>query len=72
MAKQPQECFNDRPAWVCPGLFCYGSQPQVSKLTNNINYMNHRSQVLFSFKTSSGGGVLLGVGSEEEWGGSVL
>jgi hypothetical protein len=29
IAKQPQECLNYRPAWVCPGLFCYILSPRL-------------------------------------------
>jgi hypothetical protein len=57
MAKQPQECLNDGSAQACPDLFCYVLSPRFQSSQQlfglfDIDYMNHRSQVLFSFNSS--------------------
>jgi hypothetical protein len=49
MAKQPQECLNNGATRACSAMF---SDPGFKAHKTNlfdINYMNHRSQVLFSF-----------------------
>jgi hypothetical protein len=57
MVKQPQECFNDGPAQhvlACSAMFSapgFKAHKQLFGLFD-INYKNHRSQVLFSFNTT--------------------
>lgn len=53
MAKQPQECLNDGPARACSAMFSalgFKAHKQLFGLFD-INYMNHRSQVLYPFTT---------------------
>jgi hypothetical protein len=48
MAKQPQECLKDGPAWACPGLFCYVLSPRFQSSQTTlwaIWHKLHESQV---------------------------
>jgi hypothetical protein len=56
MAKQPQECLNYGPAWACSAMFSASGFKAHKQLFGlfDINYMNHRSQGLFSFSSSGG------------------